>query len=361
MRTRTALIVAAVALVGAALALISRIGGEDAGGTTPTRAISLDVDASGRAFAVLEQLHDGQWRPAVAHVRGSATLDTSAADLPLEHPAAVVAQSDQRLFVAGERVVDGRRRLAVTRIDSNGRVDRTFGTGGVATFAVGDGDAAVRGLAWHPATGIVLVGDATDGDAHAMAIVRTGDDGRDPRVDLVRDATAGGADAVASGALAAGTDTGDGSTVLVRLPRDGRPRVTRARTRLTSATWRAVAASQDGGAAIVGSGRDRDARSVVAVQRFTPSGAPSAPQAIPVGQGDAYGAAVRMARAGRVVVGANGVERDRPAAFVVILDPQSRVSDAGRRASGRVAGVTAGGALLTTRWDGRRQTVAFTP
>ncbi len=175
------------------------------------------------------------------------------------------------------------------------------------------------------------------------------------------DATAGGAAVGRDGAVvAAGTATRDGGPVLVRVPASGPPQVVRAPTGLTTAAWRAVAATSDGKAVVAGSGRDASGRSLVALQRFGPRGAEGPPQTFPLGEGDAYARDLRVDRENTVVVGADGVEDDHPAAFSVTLVTGERPAVRRRdSAPGRLAGVAADGAFLVTRWDGERQSVAF--
>jgi hypothetical protein len=366
MRVRWVLIAATVlAAVGAIVGVIVSGGGDEADEPkAATRAVGLGVDRSGRAFAAVERLDAGRWRLAIAPVRDGGGLDDArAVDIPIDRPAAIAAQGDNTLLVAGDRVVDGRRELAVARVTTAGRIDRSFGRGGVATFAAGDGDVVARGVAAHPRGGVVISADASEAGDHALAIVRTDADGRDAQTDSVPNVSAGGAATDAQGgALVAGTGTGDGSAVLVRLAGNGAPRVTRASTPLTSASWRAVAATGDGGAVLVGSGRDATQRSLVAVQPFGGDGNPTPARNIAVGRGDAYGEAVRVDRGGRIVVGADGVESDAPAAFVVTIAADgtpARTHE--RRTRGRLAGLTPERGVLTTDWDGERQTVQFAP
>jgi hypothetical protein len=79
---------------------------------------------------------------------------------------------------------------------------------------------------------------------------------------------------------------------------------------------------------------------------------------VPVGRGDGYGQAVQVDRDGRILIAANGSQGDAPAAYLVTIAGERRAQ---RKAAGRAAGLTPEGGLLTTRWDGERQSVAFNP
>ena len=363
MRRRTALIGAVLAAVaGVIVALIVVVGGDDekTGQQPVGRAIALDTDDDGRSVALVEQLDRDLHRAAVARVDRNGSLEVSDVALPVDHPAAMAVDDAGAVIVTGARLVDGERRLAVARVTAGGEVDRSFGTGGVATGEAGTGDAIARGIAVSARGGIVVVADAADGDRHAMAIARIGRTGRLASVDLIGDASAAAVAADRDGdVVAAGTDTRSGSAVIARL-RDARsPAVTRGE-RFAGATWRAIATSPDAGVIVVGSAREDTKRGVVAVQRFGSGDRPARAEIVAVGQGDGYGVAVEFGPDGGVVIGANGSEGDAPAAYVVKRLADRAPSGVGRRrAPGRVAGVTPNGGVLTTHWDGERQMAAF--
>jgi hypothetical protein len=319
----------------------------------PTRAYAATSDRDGHAYAAVERLQGGRWRAAVAREENGELDGAFGDDVPLENPRGIAVDSGGRVLVAGDRLTDGRRRLAVARFDHSGRLDRSFGRGGVATVAAGSGDAVAGGVVWSSRAGTVVVGDARDGDRHALAVATFPPAGGRARMLLVPDASAAGAALDRTdNAIVAGTDTRDGSAVLVR-PADGAaPPVIRTRTRLTSASWRAVAVLPDGRLVVVGSGRDVDARSVIATQTFAPNGIPLAATTVRAGDGDAFGAAVAADRGGGVIVGATGIRGDAPQAFVVHLGHGGAAEP---RGPGRVVGVLPGGAVLVDRWDGRVQ------
>lgn len=356
--------IALAAVVFGVLAIAFGFGDDDGDGPSgpPSRALAIATSKDGTALATIERLENRRWRAALAREGGDGELDVEGATaLPLEHPAAIVRQPDGKLVVAGERVAAGRRRLAVLRMTAGGRLDPAFGRDGIVAVSAGDGDVVARGVTIDSDGGVVLAGDATFDGRAGIAVARIRADGRPAGVDRIVGATAAGAATTRRGdVLVAGTDARDGRVVLARLRGPRPPKVTRTRGGdLRSTTWRAVAARPDGGAVVVGSGRDRRARSQVAVQAFEPGGAPSLAVAARAGEGDAYAASV-AADNEATVVGATGVESDRPSAFAIRLDPGGNLARAVTlRAGGRVAGVTAAGGILTTTWEGATPTAAY--
>jgi hypothetical protein len=359
-RPRAIAAAVAVAAVLAVLAGVALLGGDDgerqapASQRVPTRAHAVAPGADGRAVAVVERFEQGDWQTALVREGSDAPL----ARVPVDGPAAVVAQADGALVVAGDRLAGGRRVLAVARVRADGRVDERFGEGGVATVRAGSGDAVARGLAVAAGGGIVVVGDAREVDRHAIAAATLDRDGRAVRTELIPGATAAGAAADANGrVLVAGTAL-DGSALVARLSADGAldaaygdSGIARAPTSLTSASWRAVAVTHDGGAVVVGAGRDASLRSLIAVASVGVDGSPGAENAIPAGEGDAFGAAASTRGDGSITAGGTAVERDRPVAVTVAIRPDgSTATGPVRRAPGQVAGI-AGGVVLTTNWE----------
>jgi hypothetical protein len=329
---------------------------------TAFRAYAADTDRGGRVFAAVERLDGGHWRAAVARADDAGrTLDPTFADVPLTNPRGVAVQSTGEVLVAGDRLVDGRRRMAVARVEPDGRLDRSFGANGVATIAAGSGDALARGVVGGAGKSAVVAGDARDGGHHVLAVAFLEPDGTGARVDLVPDASAAGAAIDRDGnAIFAGTDTRDGSAVLVRTGARQALTVTRAHTRLTSTAWRAVAAAPDGGAIVVGSGRGPDGRSLIAVQRFVPGGAPGAVAPIPAGEGDAYGRGVVIAPDGRITVGGTGTQGGHPAAFATPLGGTAAVTPAPTlRGPGSLVALLPESTVLANRWDGNLQIAAL--
>jgi hypothetical protein len=354
MRRRAAIAAAAAAAIVAGLVVWLVARGDETAPQRPSgvRAYAAATDRGGRVFAAVERLEGHRWRTAIATANpAGGDLDPGFADLPVANPRGITVDAEDRILVAGDRVVDGRHRLAVARVTKDGQLDQSFGTGGVAAVSAGSADAVARAVVSLAGGGAVVVGDARDGDSHAVAIAYLGPSGRDPRVELVPGASAAGAALDRDGNLVvAGTGTRDGSAVLVRAGEGGRLQTTRARTDLTSTRWTAVAAAPDGGAVVVGSGRGAGARSLVAVQRFDAGGAPSSgSSALPAGAADAFGTAVAVARDGRVTVGGTGVQGDRPAAFVATLGSSAPPAAAGR---GALVALLPGGGAVVNRWDG---------
>ena len=335
-----ALLAAAAAAVVALVLILGGGDGDDGRDQRPTRGLAL-IDGA----ATVERLEGGRWRAALDSADG--------ASLPVEHPVALAKQDDGKLLVAGERVIRGRRELAVVRTDDSGRVDRGFGSNGIVTVPAGEGDAVARGMT-IARTGIVLVGDATFRGRAGIAVVHVQDEGRRSNVTSIPNATAAGATATRDGeALVAGTDARTGRALLARARPGRAPTVTRAGSSdLRSTTWRAVAATRDGSAVVVGSGRNEDARSVVAIQRFEPDGRAGVTITTPAGDGDAYGNAVAVS-GDRLWVAATGVASDRPISFVFTLDASGGLArTATRRVRGRATAISAEGSVMSTRWDG---------
>ena len=324
------------------------------------RAVALDVGPDGRAYALLERTDSGIRRAAVSRAGDDGELDPQPVDLPIDDASALAVAAGDSLVVAGTRLVDGTRRVAVGRIGPDGRPDPSFGANGLVTVQAGDGDAIARGIATSPAgSSAVVVADASRDERHALALVHIDIGTGRSSVDLIDDAAAGGVAAAGDDTfLVAGSDTRNGDVVLARLSAQGEPQVTRARTDLRGASWRAVAPTPDGGAVVVGSGRAADLRSLVAFVRVTSALEEADRGALPVGDGDGFGQAVQTDRGGRVLIVANGAHDDSPAAYLVALAGERKPQ---RKAAGRAAGLTPDGGLLTTRWDGERQSVAFNP
>ena len=358
--SRRAVIVGALALAAVVVAIAVLLlvrGGEEqrAGVSTRARAIALGPDGAG--FAAVERLDDGRWRSGVLRVGAGGGLDDEFVEVGIHNPVAIALDRDGSALVAGDRVAGGRRVLAVARVARDGKPDARFGRGGVATVPAGGGDAVARGVAVGAGGAVVVAGDATRSKGPALAVARLDRAGGAPHVDLIDGATAGGAAAGRDGGvLVAGTDADDGA-LLARVPADGgAPKVSRARTRLTSARWTAVAPLADGGAVAIGSARGRDVRSVVTLQRFDRDGRATTGSGTPAGDGDAYAAGAAVGGSGTIVVAANGVHGDGPAAFTFVLGSNAPPR---QRGAGLAAGIAPTGALLTTRWDGVRQRAAF--
>jgi hypothetical protein len=330
------------------------------GAVASARALALDTGPDGHAYALVERTKDGVRRAAVSRAEDDGALDPRPIDLPVGDASGLAVAAGNSLIVAGTRLVDGTRQVAVGRVGPDGRPDPSFGANGAVTVRAGDGDAIARGIATSPAgSTAVVVADASQDERHAMAVVHIDVGTGRSSVDLIDDASAGGVAAAGDDAfLVAGTDPRNGDVVLARLGAEREPQVTRAKADLSSATWRAIAPTPDGGAVVVGSGREPQLRSLVSFVRFSPALEEADRGTVAVGEGDAYGQAVQVDRSGRILVAANGSQDDAPAAYLLTLDGERKPR---RKAAGRVAGLTPDGGLLTTRWDGERQSVAFNP
>ncbi len=96
---------------------------------------------------------------------------------PLASGAAVVvlpsteAQPDPKIVVAGSAKKDGHSVFALARYNSDGTIDSTFGSSGVVTLPVGDGDAAATALLLRPDGYLLVGGWAMQGSDRVFAIV----------------------------------------------------------------------------------------------------------------------------------------------------------------------------------------------
>ncbi len=108
---------------------------------------------------------------------GVRTLDLGGDDIA--H--AVVIQPDGALLVAGESTVAGVTRYAVVRLDANGDLDPTFGTGGITTLSIGPADDLALSLALQ-SDGRILVSGTTvlDGWQRVSAVRLLADGSVDP-------------------------------------------------------------------------------------------------------------------------------------------------------------------------------------
>ena len=365
MTRRPAIIGGLVAALALAVVLAIILSGGDDGDneselTRPARAMALATAPGGDAYALVEQIDNGMRRSAVGRVNDGGEIDAKPIDLPIDDVTAIASERDDALLVAGTRMVDGTRQLAIGRLGTDGRPDRSFGANGVLMIKAGDGDAIARGIATSPGgASAAVLADATRNDHHAMAVAHVDLGTGHTTVDLVDETAAGGiAPSRNNSFLAAGTDTRTGGAVVARLDATPSAGVSRLRTNLRSASWRAVAPTPDGGAVIVGSGRDRDLRSLAAFVRVTAELTEAGRGTVPVGDGDGYGEAVQVDPDERIRIAANGSQDDAPAAYLITLPGDGKPP---RKAAGRAAGLTPEGGILATRWDGERQSVAFHP
>ena len=85
--------------------------------------------------------------------------ETFGGALPVPGAKAVAIQSDGKIVVGGGASIGGRGTFAVARYNADGTLDRTFGTTGTVTTAIGVGSEA-RALALQPDGKIVLAGSS---------------------------------------------------------------------------------------------------------------------------------------------------------------------------------------------------------
>jgi uncharacterized delta-60 repeat protein len=76
----------------------------------------------------------------------------------------------QKIVVAGTATKSGHKVFALVRYNPDGTVDNTFGNSGVATIAVGDGDASATALLLRPDGYLVVGGTALQGSDHVFAL-----------------------------------------------------------------------------------------------------------------------------------------------------------------------------------------------
>ena len=90
---------------------------------------------------------------------------------------ALVRQRDGKLVAAASSGKGSHSRFALTRYDQNGRLDASFGTGGVVTTAIGKSSAA-EALLLQPDGKLVAAGSSGKGAESRFAVARYDEDGR---------------------------------------------------------------------------------------------------------------------------------------------------------------------------------------
>ncbi len=188
------------------------------------------TDNSGEQFAVARLNADGTLDPTFGS-GGTATFTFGGTG---EVATAVLVTPDGKIVLAGSTTSpDTQSDFAAARLNADGTLDTTFGTDGTATVDFGGND-FVRGAALTPDGRIVLAGDTDAGNGHDFAAARLNADGSlDPtfgtggktNVDFGGD---DGADAVAvqaDGKVVLAGDTtngaGGGDVAVARLGADG--------------------------------------------------------------------------------------------------------------------------------------------
>ena len=89
----------------------------------------------------------------------------------------IAVQSDGKIVVGGVAAVAGNNDFAVVRLNADGSLDASFGTGGKITTAIGAGADEARGLAIQTDGKIVLTGYSHNGTNEDVALVRYNTDG----------------------------------------------------------------------------------------------------------------------------------------------------------------------------------------
>ena len=131
------------------------------------------TDESGERFAVARLNADGTLDPTF----GSGGEDTISFDGTASVATAVLVAPDGRIVLAGSNTsTDTQNDFAVARLNTDGTLDTTFGSGGTATVDFG-GDEHARGAALTPDGRIVLAGDTSAGNGHDFAAARLNPDG----------------------------------------------------------------------------------------------------------------------------------------------------------------------------------------
>ena len=89
----------------------------------------------------------------------------------------IAVQSDGKIVVGGVAAVAGNNDFAVVRLNADGSLDASFGTGGKVTTAIGAGADEARGLAIQTDGKILLTGYSHNGTNEDVALVRYNTDG----------------------------------------------------------------------------------------------------------------------------------------------------------------------------------------
>jgi uncharacterized delta-60 repeat protein len=90
---------------------------------------------------------------------------------------ALLLQPDGKIVVGGESSDGSKTVFTLARYDASGSLDPTFGTGGIVTTQVGTGNSSIHGLALQPDGKIVADGAAMNGSQGVLAVARYDSDG----------------------------------------------------------------------------------------------------------------------------------------------------------------------------------------
>ena len=111
--------------------------------------------------------------PSFGYGDGAVTTDFGAGDIAY----AVAVQPDGKIVLAGSARVGGNDDFALTRYNSDGSLDTSFGIGGKVTTAISTGTDWAHGVAVQPDGKIVVVGRGHNGLNWDVAVVRYHADG----------------------------------------------------------------------------------------------------------------------------------------------------------------------------------------
>jgi uncharacterized delta-60 repeat protein len=150
-----------------------RIG--NAAGVISGAGIALQSD--GKILLAGTGMGNGSPNFAVVRLNRNGSLDTTfsgdgVSTVPIGGSAmatAIVVQSDGKLAVGGTAVTDGNHHFAVTRLNSNGSLDTSFGTGGVTVLSP---TAVCWGMALQSNGALVLAGQQTYSGTQAYMAAR---------------------------------------------------------------------------------------------------------------------------------------------------------------------------------------------
>jgi len=94
-----------------------------------------------------------------------------------QHTSAIAIQQDGKIVVAGSTNNGTANDFAVIRYNENGRLDPSFGKGGIAITSISDGDDNASGVAIQTDGKIVVAGSSNNGSNFDFALIRYNPDG----------------------------------------------------------------------------------------------------------------------------------------------------------------------------------------
>jgi uncharacterized delta-60 repeat protein len=120
-------------------------------------------------FCVLRRNVDGSADTAFGYAQGASRITPSNF---ADDAVAVALQSNGKIVVAGSCVAFNVRSFCMARLESNGLLDASFGTGGIVNQIVGAGDANPRAMLIQPDGKIVMGGTCFDGTYDTLCAAR---------------------------------------------------------------------------------------------------------------------------------------------------------------------------------------------